>query len=190
MSNVQVLENLNLKKGWWLSIELKVILLRLCTPFTKHNLKSNLLILQNSKRWLAASVRLPEEELVRVKWWGRTARSDWGVKRKAAVCWHLVTASHYCTDAMKYEWGWPHVPIQRHRNPTRRFKAAARLPRRFPLSLFWGLWRLTGTRPMFADQRTAGRSAGQTATLASGEKLVPHLQHYLHFQPFLMQATC
>lgn len=24
-------------------------------------------------------------------------------KRKAAVCWHLVTASHYCTDAMEYE---------------------------------------------------------------------------------------
>lgn len=47
---------------------------------------------------------------------------------------------------------------------------------------------LTGTRSMFADQR----SAGQTAALVSGEMLVGtrHLQHYLHFQPFLMQATC
>lgn len=37
-------------------------------------------------------------------WWessggqGRTARSDWRGTRKAAVCWHLVTASHYCNE--------------------------------------------------------------------------------------------
>lgn len=51
---------------------------------------------------------------------------------------------------------------------------------------------LTGTRCMFADQRTAGGSVGQTAALVSGEVLVgtSYLLHYLHFQPFLMQATC
>lgn len=51
---------------------------------------------------------------------------------------------------------------------------------------------LIGIRPMFADQRTAGRSVGQTAGLVSWEKLVgtSHLQYYLQFQPFLMQATC
>lgn len=38
-------------------------------------------------------------------------------KEKAAVCWHLVTATHYCTDAMKYELDCLRVPIQRHCTP-------------------------------------------------------------------------
>lgn len=41
-------------------------------------------------------------------------------------------------------------------------------------------------------EQQGGQSVGRTASLVSGEKLVGtrHLQHYLHFQPFLMQATC
>lgn len=38
-------------------------------------------------------------------------------KEKAAVCWHLVTASHYCTDAIKYELDCLRVPRQRRCAP-------------------------------------------------------------------------
>lgn len=50
---------------------------------------------------------------------------------------------------------------------------------------------LTGTRPMFADQRRAGRSVGPTANPVSGEELVGtrHLAHYLH-TPTDSHASC
>lgn len=38
-------------------------------------------------------------------------------KEKAAVCWHLATASHYCTDAIKYELDCLRVPRQRRCAP-------------------------------------------------------------------------
>lgn len=38
-------------------------------------------------------------------------------KEKAAVCRHLVTASHYCTDAIKYELDCLRVPRQRRCAP-------------------------------------------------------------------------
>lgn len=64
MSNLQVLEHLNSSKEKKISIEMKTM--RLCTTLMKHNLKINWLILQNEKRWAAASVRLPEEEVARL----------------------------------------------------------------------------------------------------------------------------
>lgn len=56
MFNLQVLDNL-IKKIKWLSIGLKEIHLRLCTPFRKHNLKMKLL--QMDRDDAAAGVRLP-----------------------------------------------------------------------------------------------------------------------------------
>lgn len=38
-------------------------------------------------------------------------------KEKAAVCWHLVTVSHYCTDAIKYELNCLRVPRRRRCDP-------------------------------------------------------------------------
>lgn len=63
----------------------------------------NLLVAESKRRWAAVSVRLPAEE-----WWESSSGAGqlvWltGQKEKAAVCRHLVTASHYCTEAMKYE---------------------------------------------------------------------------------------
>lgn len=160
----------------------------------------NLFILQNEKRWLAVSVRLPQEEVLRVKWCGRTARSDWGGERKG--CCLLASGDsysllHWCNEIWIRLSACPNsAPLY----PLHRFNAGWK---RVLLCLFSPCYSgdcsvagvqaaLTGTRPMFADQRTAGRSVGQTANPVSGEKLVGtrHLQHYLHFQPFLMQATC
>lgn len=121
-------------------------------------------------------------------------------KEKAAVCWHLVTASHYCTDAIKYELDCLRVPRQRRCAPASFFFHA----RMENALLFLFSPRLsddcsveavkaasTGTRPMFADQRRAGRSVGQTANPVSGEELVGtrHLAHYLH-TPTDSHASC
>lgn len=175
--------------------------LRLCTPFT--NRKINLFPLQKEKDdLLAAGVRLPEES----KWWGRTARSDWRGEGggKAAVCWHLVTASHYCTDAMKYELDWLRVPIQLHRTPCCIiFKVAVACGEAewvlLFLVVFKGLQGWGGTDGFNWDtglclqirEQQGGQSSGPPVSSQerSSSALVISNTIYIS-KPFLMQATC
>lgn len=120
-------------------------------------------------------------------------------KEKAAVCWHLVTASHYCIDAIKYELDCLRVPRQCRCAPASFFSrmCGGRLTLPFSPRLSddcsVGAVKAasTGTRPMFADQRRAGRSVRQTANPVPGEELVRtrHLAHYLH-TPTDSHASC
>lgn len=167
--------------------------MRLCTPLTKHNLKINWLILLNEKRWAAASVRLPEEEVAR-----RVEGQDSShrLKREKKSCCLLASGDsqsllHWCTEIQ--------LDVSAHLSPTlypyvvliraervllcqllRCFSAVLRRCRRISLG---HVCRSEKSREV---SRSGRRFSSQETNLSS--LLICNTIYT--FQPFLMQATC
>lgn len=100
-----------------------------------------------------------------------------------------MTANHYCTDAMKNELDWLRVPIQRHRTPTT--ESCFQLPRCYPEDcgveeVHMGFNRDTA----YVCRSENSTEVSQADRRSCLRREASRLQHYLHIQPFLMQATC